>query len=268
MTSPDATIAVAAANDAAASDESGAGGNGGSDGGGPAAPARRPGPREREILLLCVAGIIVYLVLAYLVFVRPGVSRVDHVLAVFLSVGALGLAADLWPRMPAGLRASLALVAGALAVVTGVVAVARARVESLVAVGLLGVLPLVGGAVLIGLGVWLLWTSRRRGGRLWWTVVRRALLVVAALLLAYWVVIPASMAIVATELPRRPVEAVDLGRPCEDVTLTTRDGLDLSAWYVPSLNHGAVITFPRAWTAERARMLVENGYGVLMVATT
>ena len=49
------------------------------------------------------------------------------------------------------------------------------------------------------------------------------------------------------------------------MTLTTRDGLELSAWYVPSLNHAAVVTFPRQWTIGQARMLAEAGYGVLLV---
>ncbi len=239
--------------------------NGGAGNGGPATPARVPGPRERRLLLVCTGAIVAYLVLDYLVFVRPGVSRVDHVLAVFLSVALLGLAADLWPQLPAGLRASLSLVVGTVALVSGAMCAARARVEGLSPASLSGVLPLVAGVVLVGLGVWLVWTSRKRGGELGWTLVRRALIALGALLFVYWVVLPLSMAIVATELPRRPVEAVDLGRPYETVTLTTRDGLELAAWYVPSLNRGAVITFPRAWTVEQARMLVRNGYGVLMV---
>jgi uncharacterized protein len=233
--------------------------------GGHATPARPPRPLERRGLLLCVAAIIIYLVLAYFVFVRPGVSRVDHTLAVFVPAIILALAADLWPRLPAGLRASLALLFGVFALVTGAVCVARVRAEGLSAGAACGALPLVAGAALIGLGVWVVWASRKRGGSLWWMVVRRALIVVAAVLVAYWVVLPVSLAIIATERPRDAVEAADLGRAHADVTLTTKDGLELSAWYVPSLNHAAVITFPRAWTVEQARMLVKNGYGVLMV---
>jgi pimeloyl-ACP methyl ester carboxylesterase len=74
-----------------------------------------------------------------------------------------------------------------------------------------------------------------------------------------------SLAIIATERPRDPVQPVDLGRPYEEVTLTTRDGLELSAWYVSSQNRAAIVTYPRAWTVEQARMLVAHGYGVLLV---
>ena len=230
-----------------------------------ATPARRPGPRERRAILLCAGAIIIYLVLAYLVFVRPGVSRVEHLLAVLLPAGILALSADLWPRLQAGLRASLALLFGVFAAVTGIVSVDRLSREGVCVSGLCGVLPLAAGVVLIALGVWLLWVSRKRGGSWWWTIARRALLLVASLFVVYWVVLPVSMAIIATERPSGPVKAVDLGRPHEDVTLTTRDGLRLGAWYVPSQNHAAIVTFPREWTIEQARMLVKNGYGVLLV---
>jgi fermentation-respiration switch protein FrsA (DUF1100 family) len=241
------------------------GANGAAANGAVVTRGRRPGPHERRAVVWCGGAIIVYLILAYLVFVRPGASRADHLLVVLLSSAILALSADLWARLPAGLRAPLALLYGVFAIVTGLVSLDRLRVEGVGASGLCGVLPLVAGAVLVALGVWLLWVSRKRGGPLWWTILRRALLLVAALFVVYWVVLPVSMAIVATERPSEPVKAVDLGRPYEKVTLTTHDGLKLSAWYVPSLNHAAVVTFPRQWTTQQARMLVKNGYGVLLV---
>jgi uncharacterized protein len=272
LTTPDASAvgAEAGAGPMGAGLSGGVGEDGACSNGAPAngtvpAPVRRAGPRERKAILLCVGAIIVYLVLTYLVFVRPGASRTGHLLAVLLPAAILALSADLWPRLPAGLRASLSLLFGVFALVTGLVSVDRLRIETMCASGLCGVLPLAAGAVLIGLGVWLLWVSRRRGGPLWWTVVRRALLLVGALFVAYWVVLPVSMAIIATERPSGLVKAVDLGRPYEKVTLTTRDGLMLSAWYVPSQNHAAIVTFPRQWTIRQARMLVKAGYGVLLV---
>ena len=186
--------------------------NGGKVGLSPAALVRASARRS----LVCVAAIIVYLILAYLVFVRPGASRSEHLLAVLLPAAILALSADLWPRLQAGLRASLALLYGVFALVTGLVCVVRLRVEGLSASGLAGLLPLAAGAVLIALGLWLLWVSRKRGGALWWTLVRRALLLVAALFVVYWVVLPVGMAIVATERPSEPVKAADLGRPVRE----------------------------------------------------
>lgn len=232
---------------------------------GAATPAQRPGPGERRAFLIATIATVAYLALAYLVFVRPGVDRADHVLAVLVPAGVLALCAELYPRLPAGLRASLSLLLGILALVSGVVAVDRLLVEGVRAGALVGVVPLVAGAVLLVLGVWIAWTSRKRGGPLWRTVLRRAVIAVAGLFVVYWVVLPVSMAIIATERPSAGVEDVDLGRPYEDVTLVTRDGLKLSAWYVPSQNRAAVITFPRQWTIDHARMLVRHGYGVLLV---
>ena len=254
MTSPDDTLGAAAQADGLGVAPNGAG-----------TLARRPGPGERKAFVVSAIAIVAYLVLAYLIFVRPGVHRVDHVLAVFVPAAIFGLCAELYPRLPAGLRASLAMLLGVVALVSGVVAMDRLRVEGLSAGALCGILPLVAGAVLVVLGVWVAWTSRKRGGPLWWLVLRRALVVLAALFIVYWLVLPVSMAIVATERPRDPSDRLDLGRPGQSVTLTTRDGLKLSAWYVPSLNQAAVITFPRDWTAPQARMLAKNGYGVLLV---
>lgn len=232
---------------------------------GTSAVACRPGRRERLVLLSCVVAILVYLALAYFVFVRPGVNRLDHVLAVLLPSLLLAGIVDFWPRMRAGLRASVALLVGVVAIVAGAVAVDRLIVEGFRASAICGLLPLVAGAVLVVLGAWLSWVSRKRGGSFWRMAVRRVLVAVAALLVVYWVVIPVSMAIIATERPSNSVRPADLGRPYEDVTLVTRDGLKLSAWYVPSRNTAAVVAFPRAWTLRQARALAEHGYGVLLV---
>jgi pimeloyl-ACP methyl ester carboxylesterase len=245
-------------------------GTGGTAGGGDArngglhSPAR-PDYLERRAFVAGVLAVVAYLFLAYFVFVRPGVDRADHVLAVLLPAAILALSAELYGRLPAGLRASLALVFGVLGLVTGLVQADRLLVEGFSAAALCGLLPLVAGVVFLAIGVRVAWVSRKRGGPLWWTVLRRALVVVAGLLIVYWVVLPVSLAIFATERPRDPVESVDLGRPFEEATLTTRDGLQLSAWYVPSQNKAAVVTYPRAWTIRQARMLVEHGYGVLLL---
>jgi uncharacterized protein len=58
----------------------------------------------------------------------------------------------------------------------------------------------------------------------------------------------------------------ELGRPYEELTIRTSDGLDLAAWYVPSLNGAAVISYPtRQGKLPQARMLARHGYGVLLL---
>ena len=80
------------------------------------------------------------------------------------------------------------------------------------------------------------------------------------------IVAPLATAIIATHRPRADVELARLGRPYEEVTIRTSDGLDLAAWYVPSRNGAAVISYPtRQGQLPQARLLVRHGYGVLLL---
>ncbi len=64
---------------------------------------------------------------------------------------------------------------------------------------------------------------------------------------------------------RSPIEAVALGRPYQQVSFRTRDGLQLPCGYVPSRKRAAVIAFPgRTGPVGQAQMLVCHGCGVLM----
>ncbi len=93
-----------------------------------------------------------------------------------------------------------------------------------------------------------------------------ALAAAATALGAYWLVAPVAVALYATHRPRGDVARADLGAPYRSVTVPTADGLQLSAWYVPSRNRAAVISFPtRLGKIEQARMLVRHGYGVLLL---
>ncbi len=57
--------------------------------------------------------------------------------------------------------------------------------------------------------------------------------------------------------------------PCEEVTVTTADGLDLAGWYLPSEN-GAALLLQHGYGGDRqdvmweASLFHQNGYGVLM----
>jgi dienelactone hydrolase len=85
-------------------------------------------------------------------------------------------------------------------------------------------------------------------------------------LAVYWLLVPVSVALVATHRPREVSEVVDLGRPAARLTVRTADGLRLNGRYVPSRNGAAVIVFPGgASRAPQARALVRGGYGVLML---
>jgi fermentation-respiration switch protein FrsA (DUF1100 family) len=71
--------------------------------------------------------------------------------------------------------------------------------------------------------------------------------------------------------PPRSVRAKDdtplrLGIPYQEVTLTTRDGLKLAAWYTPPQN-GAVVLVAHGYAAKRSTemhaLFARHGYGVL-----
>ena len=123
----------------------------------------------------------------------------------------------------------------------------------------------VGGALLLGAALAI--RERPRSGSRAWRWSRRVLTVVAALAAVVFVVTPISAAVWVTQAPRESVRPFDLAH--EDVSLHTRDGLRLAAWYVPSRNGAAVVVVhggggTRNGSARHARMLARAGYGVLL----
>jgi hypothetical protein len=178
-------------------------------------------------------------------------------------VAILAAAVVLYARLPAGGRAALSAAVGLLALVGAFLAVADARAVGVRDEDWSGFLLLPVGIVLLGLSGRELWRSRKQDGR---RHLRRAGIALATLLGAYWLLVPVGIAIVATYRPRADVAPADLGRPYDQVTLKTKDGLSLAAWYVPSRNGAAVVLYPsRQGAAEHARMLARHRYGVLLV---
>lgn len=219
--------------------------------------------RETLVFRSAVAVILVHVVADAFVLLEPGASRREHVAWAAIALAGGGVAAWRYPRLRPGLRATLALVLGALAVVAGGIAAAHAAGPGPEGDDWTGLLLLPAGAALCLLGAAVLWRSRRRTGRAW---LRRALIAIGAVLAVYWILLPFAIAYVATHNPREAVEPADLGRPYEEVSLETSDGLRLAGWYVPSENGAAVLVFPgRSGTVEEARMLAEHGYGVLLL---
>ena len=194
---------------------------------------------------------------------EPGTGPRDHLLRGLASLVLLALAAFAYPRLSAGGRAALAAVLGVLTLEGAALAIADAQ-----AVGARGedwtgfLLAPIGGLLLV-LGAVLVWRSRKPGR---FRYLRRAGIALGAALVVYWLVIPVAIGIVATHRPRSAVEPADLGRPYQELTLRTSDGLDLAAWYVPSRNGAAVISYPtRQGKLPLERMLVRHGYGVLLL---
>jgi dienelactone hydrolase len=172
-----------------------------------------------------------------------------------------------YPRLRPGARAAAALVCGALAIVAGVSdGVRHVLVDGVAGDDVTAVLSALAGVALVVEGVILLWRARRLDERRGRRYARRAVVGAGALVGALLVVVPAGVAILATHQARAPVARADLGRPYEQVALTTPDGLKLAGWYLPSRNRAAVIVFPgRSGTVRHARLLARHGYGVLLL---
>jgi pimeloyl-ACP methyl ester carboxylesterase len=87
---------------------------------------------------------------------------------------------------------------------------------------------------------------------------------VLAIAIAWFVVFPVGLGYIYTHTAPTPVEP-DLGVPYKNVIVTTDDGLELTATYVPSRNRAAILLFPGASRSDEARMLIAHGYGVLLL---
>ena len=100
---------------------------------------------------------------------------------------------------------------------------------------------------------------------------RRLWAIPVALLLAWFVVWPITLALMVTNVPATTLSGetpADRGVAYEDVTVTTADGVDLAAWYVPSRNGAAVVLrhgagSTRSDTLGHLVALAAGGYGVL-----
>jgi dienelactone hydrolase len=227
--------------------------------------ARRIGSARLEVLLFLGATALLALHVAVDSFVapEPGTGPADHFVRGGTAFAVLALAAVTYSRSRAGARAAIAATLGVLSLEAAGLAIADARAVGARGEDWTGFLLAPVGLVLLGLAVVLLWRSRKPG-RL--RYLRRAGIVLATVFIAYWVVLPIAIAILSTHRPRAAVEPADLGRPYQEVTIRTSDGLDLAAWYVPSRNGAAVISYPtRTGNLEQARMLARHGYGVLLV---
>jgi pimeloyl-ACP methyl ester carboxylesterase len=120
------------------------------------------------------------------------------------------------------------------------------------------------GLVLLGYALTAAWKLLHR----WWRLV-----LVPAGLAVLGVVYASAMAVVVTVVPPTALGAAtpaDEGLPYEEVTFTTSDGVDLSAWFVPSRNGAAVVLkhgagSTRTATVRHAGVLADHGYGVLLM---
>ena len=225
--------------------------------------ARERPPGDELVFALAWSALAAHVVVDSFVAPEPGTGWRDHVLRGTVSLAVLVLGLVLYRRSRPGLRAVVALALGVLALEGAALAIVDARGVGARGEDWTGFPLLPAGVALCASAAVLLWRSRKRSGRVY---LRRTSLVLGSLLAAYWVLLPVTVAIMATHRPRAAVEPAALGVAHEAVTLRTADGLQLAASYVPSRNGAAIVTFPtRSGSTDVAGMLARRGYGVLLV---
>jgi hypothetical protein len=196
---------------------------------------------------------------------EPGMTAVDHLPGGIALLALVAAGAWAYPRVRAGGRAAIALLAGFLGVLASTEAVYYTVADAPSGDDFTGFLSLAAGFTLLGVGVRTLWRTRRTDDRPIRRYLRRGLVLAGVVLLTGFVLFPTSIAYVVTHTARAVVPEPDLGAVPEDVSFTTSDGLRLEGWFVPSRNGATVIAFPgRSGPQKHARMLVANGYGVLL----
>jgi uncharacterized protein len=127
-----------------------------------------------------------------------------------------------------------------------------------------GLLCLAGGIALLVAGAFELVRSARR-----W---HRFLILPALLFATYATVWSLGQAIAATNVPRTSVDSAtpaDLNLEYRDVEFRTKDGVQLSGWYIPSSNRAAVVMLhgagaTRSSVLDHAVVLARHGYGVVL----
>jgi uncharacterized protein len=199
---------------------------------------------------------------------EPGTSPGDHLASGLVPLAILGAAAALYPHLRAGLRATVAMTFGAIGLAFGFPGAYYVLDGNASGDHYTGLFSIAAGLVLLGSGPVLLWKARRSGGSRRRRYARRSLnavvAAVAALGIIILVVFPVAYSYGYTHTGRT-AEAPKLGMPYESVTVTTSDGLDLSASYVPSKNRAAVVVFPGLSAVKEARIMARHGYGVLLL---
>jgi dienelactone hydrolase len=198
---------------------------------------------------------------------QPGTSAGDHLAGGIVPVAALAAAAAVLPRVRAGLRGALTLLIGFSGVMVGSEAAYFTATGHASGDDWTGLLALLAGVAMLVLGTRDLWRSRRRGGSPARRHGRRLAVLAGSLLVVYLVLFQFALGYGTTHIASPEVPEVDLGRPFQDVTVPSADGVELSGWYVPSRNRAAVVIVAMGRTSPgpHARMLAGRGYGVLVI---
>jgi len=231
----------------------------------PLVTARTVGNVE-ALFASCAAVLVFHLVLDGFLRMGPEWSPRGELMMGLISASVIVALGLQYPRYPRAAQGGVSLLIGLF----GFVHATPLYLGHLVKLGfspaeLPGLASIVAGLALVLLGIALLASVLPH-----WSL--RVVLVPVGIVVLAWLSFPLSASVYITNIPRVPLgdeTPADYGLAYEDVTFENSDGDTLSGWYVPSQNGAAIIIVHgsggnRAGGLERAAMLADHGYGVLL----
>ena len=230
--------------------------------------ATRPGADSPSTAAFLVPVVIVAAHVVDDRFLQPelGTFAADHLVSGLVPLAGLLLAAAAYSRLRSGAKAILCAVVGLFGITAGMEGWSATLQVGPSRDDYTGLLALLAGAALMIMSAATLWRTRRRDQPLWRLVLRRGVITMITLVVLLQVAYPSVLAYLGTHQADATVSAADMGAPHETVGIRTSDGVLLQAWYVPSRNRAAIITYPGRREAQRyARFLARHGYGVLLL---
>jgi len=196
-----------------------------------------------------------------------GTGVTDHLSVLVLAAAVAGVAVA-YPRLPAVVRALLGFVFVPLAGAGAAMHVMDARWNGAGGADFTGLLLIPAVAAFVVAAV--LAALSRPQARSWPRRLGRwALTALVAILMVAFVSLPVAIGVAQTRKPGQAIPEAAFSTAHEQVTLHTRDGLDLAGWYVPSKNRAAIVIVhggggDRRGARRHAAMLARHGYGVLL----
>ena len=196
-----------------------------------------------------------------------GTGVTDHLSVLALTAAVAGVAV-VYPRLPAVVRALLGFVFVPLAGAGAAMHVMDARWNGAGGADFTGLLLIPAVAAFVVAAV--LAALSRPQARSWPRRLGRwALTALVAILMVAFVSLPVAIGVAQTRKPGQTIPEAAFSTAHEQVTVHTRDGLDLAGWYVPSKNRAAIVIVhggggDRRGARRHAAMLARHGYGVLL----
>jgi uncharacterized protein len=217
------------------------------------------GPRTDDLALVVGMTIIVWIV------VQVAVIRAFSLFQpAYLAVGTYFIAASHRVTLSSRRRGVLFVVVGAILTAVGVGLLPHPIRNGFTVVSVLSIIVLFSGVGLVVVGA----ASTLRGRHHLGKAVGGASVLIG-IAAAVWIVAPA---VAATTVPSTQVTSTPaaLGLEYESVTVTTTDGVELAAWYVPGTNGAGVVVMhgagsTRSDVLDQAAVLARSGYTLVLI---